>query len=155
MNIKDGHLYAVNTGGHPEIDTPEPYLCVNLHGQPRFVHAPGLAESHDGPYDTTEWADIARRHGWTLRPDHILGPWNQHKPRTGEHLGTLTTTHQTPAHTTTITTAWHEQDGYTCWIHTTTNNPHHARTLMRYLGATRHDAELHTGISTPETGRGA
>ncbi len=153
--LKTGHLYAVNNGGHPEIDPPEPYICVNHEGRPRLVLAPSLAEEHDGPHDTQQWVTLARDWGWELRPDQILGPWNAHKPRRGTYDGTLTTTHQTKDKTVTVTTSWHETDGYTAWIETTTNNPWVARFIMRYLGVDKRATEQHTGISTPETGRSA
>lgn len=153
--IRHGWLYAVNNGGHPDIDVPEPYLCVKHNGRPRFVLAPGLANSHDGPHDTAQWVTLARDWGWDLRPDQILGPWNAHKPRGGAYDGTLTTTHHTEGKTVTITTGWHEHDGYTANIEIRTNNPYIARYIMRYLGTDKRTTEQHTGISTPEPGEGA
>lgn len=150
MNIKNGYLYAVNTGGHPEIDTPEPYICVRLFGAPRFVLAPSLANENDGPHDTEQWEALAQDWGWDLRPEQIIGLWNAHKPGKETYNGTLTTTHKTRDKTVTVTTAWHERDGYTAWIETTTNNPWIARFIMRYLGVDKKTTEQHTGVSTPE-----
>jgi len=143
-NIRTGHLYAVNHGSHPGIDTPEPFICLNVAGQPRFLFCPSLADSHDGPHDTSKW-DALGHWAWSLKPEEILGPWSRYRPPT-HTADTVTTTITAATHTSRVTTTTHPNDGYTTWVETTTNNPYYARTLMRWLGATRAEAARHSGV---------
>jgi len=62
------------------------------------------------------------------------------------------TTIRAATHTTRVTTSTDIHDGYTTWFETTTTNPYFTKTLMRYLGAERPEAERHTGIGTPAQG---
>ena len=149
MEIRAGRLYAVNNSSHPGIDTPEPYLCLNIGGTPRFIFAPGLANSGDGPHDTGAWMDHVQW-AWALRADQVLGPWSEHRPPS-RTANTRTTTIKAATHTTRVTTSNDPHDGYTTWFETTTTNPYFTKTLMRYLGADRPEAERHSGIGTPES----
>ena len=148
MDIQTGRLYAVNSGSHPGIDTPEPFICLNVNGQPRFLFCPSLADAGDGPHDTSKWEQLGHW-AWALTPDQILGPWSQHRPPT-HTADAVTTTISSKTHTSRITTTTHPDDGYTTWVETTTTNPYFARTLMRWLGATRNQIARHTGIDTRE-----
>lgn len=154
--IKAGHLYAINNGGHPDIDTPEPYLCINIDRGPVFLHAPFLAESGNGPHDTTPHEDNARKWGWQMNPDHILGDWETHRhQRTNPWQTTHTWHNQT--HTATLTVTDHPHDGWHLTIETTTNNPYIAYSHLRYLGLDKTTAQHITGITinTPEPEQGA
>jgi len=149
MEIRSGCLYAVNNSSHPGIDTPEPYLCLNISGTPRFIFAPGLADSNDGPHEIGPWMQYAHW-AWALRADQVLGLWSEHRPPS-RTANTRTTTIKTATHTTRVTTSNDPHDGHTTWFETTTTNPYYTKILMRYLGATRQQAGRHSGVETPES----